>query len=151
MRARNAAVIGVAVALAVGAVAVARRHRPTELRAVDTTVAVRIVRRDRVGLPEKKGVIREPARVRAITEALGVDVHEGGECPPDYADADIGIVLTGNDVYARRNVYVFGLPGDGSGERAPSVVSVTSAGCRVGPPADLSSLRRELRAAGIVE
>jgi hypothetical protein len=151
MRARNAAMVGVAVAVIASAFAVmlARRRSATELRVVDTTHAVRIVRRDRVGLPEKQGVVRQPARVRAITEALGVDVHPGGECPPDYADADIGIVLAGNDVYARRNVYVFGLLGDAGG--SPSVVSVTSAGCRVGPPAHRTSLERELRAAGVIE
>ncbi|MDB4935858.1 MAG: hypothetical protein JWP87_2830 [Labilithrix sp.] len=148
MRARTAAVIGVAAAVAVAAVAVARRHAPADTRAVATTTAIRLVRRDRVGLPEKKGLVRDPAHVRTLTEALGVDVHPAGECPPDYADADIGIVLSGNDVYARRNVYLFGLLGDGG---APSVVSATSAGCRLGPPADLASLRRELRMAGIVE
>jgi hypothetical protein len=153
MRARNAAIIGVVAAVAVAAIAVVRSKGglgEAAPRIVDTTHAVRIVRRDRVGLPEKQGVVRQPARVRAITEALGVDVHAGGECPPDYANADIGIVLAGNDVYARRNVYVFGLLGD-AGDGAPSVVSVTSAGCRVGPPADRMILERELRTAGVLE
>ena len=149
MRARNAAIVGVVAAVAVGAIAFARRHGPADVRAVETTHLVRIVRRDRVGLPSKKGNIVDPARVRTITEALGVDIHPAGTCPPDYADADIGIVLSGSDVYARRNVYVFGLLFDAGSD--PSVVSVTSAGCRVGPPADLAVLRRELRAAGILE
>jgi len=77
--------------------------------------------------------------VRSIVAALGIDHHALGECPPDYADAAIGIVLTGADVYARRNVYVFDLDGN-----APRVVSVTSAGCREGPPAEAAALRREL-------
>lgn len=177
MRARSAAIAGVLAALAVGAVAVARRQKTTELApAVESTLAVRIVRRDRSGMPEKKGSVRDPARVRAITEALGVDVHPGGPCPPDYAEADFGIVLSGTSVYVKRNVYVFGLLGGddagagdagdagdtgdagdaddaGAGDAggAPSVVSVTSAGCKVGPPADLGALTRELRAAGALE
>ena len=132
MRARTAGIVGIIAALAVCALAVARRRPPDEvIPAVDTTHAVRIVRRDRTGMPEKKGLVRDPARVRAITEALGVDAHPGGACPADYADADFGIVLSGSDVYVRRNVYVFGMLGD-AGD--PSVVSVTSAGCRTSCP-----------------
>jgi hypothetical protein len=149
MRARNAAIVGVACALGVAGLAFSRRRGPTEVRAVDTTQAVRIVRRDGVGLPEKKGVVRDPVHVRALTGALGVDVHAAGDCPPDYADADVGLVLSGSDVYVRRNVYVFGLFDDAGG--GPSVVSVTSAGCRVGPPTDVEGLRRELRNAGILD
>ena len=140
--------IGVALAIGVAAIAFARRRGATETRAVDTTHAIRITRRDRSGLPDKQIPVRDPARVRAITEALGVDDRAPGECPPDYADADIGIVLSGSDVYARRNVYVFDLLGDGG---IPKIVSVTSAGCRVGPPADLAALQRELRAAKILD
>jgi hypothetical protein len=150
MRARNAAILGIAAAVAVAGLAIARRRNLTEVvPAVESTHVVRIVRRDRSGLPEKKGLVRAPARVRAITEALGVDAHPGGECPPDYADADFGIVLAGNNVYVRRNVYVFGMLGDAGA--TPSVVSVTSAGCRVGPPASLDSLRGELRASGTLD
>lgn len=149
MRARTAAIVGIACAVAVGAVAFARRHGSGESRAVETTRAVRLVRRDRVGLPEKKGMVRDPAHVRSLTQALGIDDHAAAPCPPDYADADFGIVLSGSDVYERRNVYVFGLSGDAGS--VPQVVSVTSAGCRVGPPADLASLRRELAAAGVAD
>jgi hypothetical protein len=141
--------LGVALAVVVGALAFARRHGPGEARVVDTARAARIVRRDGVGLPEKKGTVRDLARVRRLTEALGVDQLGAAECPPDYADADIGIVLTGSDVYARRNVYVFGLLGDAGA--AASVVSVTSAGCRRGPPADDATVRRELADAGILD
>lgn len=148
MRARSAAIVGVAVAFVVAGGAIIKRSRPVEVRVVETTRAIRIVRRDRSGLPEKKGVVGDPARVRALTEALGVDALPEGSCPPDYADADLGLVLAGDDVYVRRNVYVFALLGD-AGE--PSVVSVTSAGCRMGPAADVESLRRELRAAKILE
>lgn len=149
MRARNHAIVGVAVALVIATIAYERRTLPTETRAVETTHAVRIVRRDRMGLPEKKGLVRDPAHVRALTEALGVDLHPVVECPPDYAEAELGIVLSGSDVYARRNVYLFGLLGDAGGP--PRVVSVTSAGCRAGPPADLVILRGELHAAGILD
>ena len=150
MRARHAALVGVGVALAVGAFALARRRPTNELApAVESTLAVRIVRRDRMGLPEKKGTIRDAGHVRIITSALGVDLHPAAACPPDYAEADFGIVLSGTNVYVKRNVYVFGLLGDGG--EPPSVVSVTSAGCRAGPPADLVGLRRELRAAGTLD
>jgi hypothetical protein len=148
MSARTAAVVGVALALVVAGIAIEKRKRPVEVRAVETTTAIRIVRRDAMGLPEKKGTVRDPAHVRTLTEALGIDIHPGAPCPPDYADADIGIVLSGNDIYAKRNVYVFGLLGDAA---APSVVSVTSAGCRAGPPADVASVKRELRAARIID
>jgi hypothetical protein len=145
--ARTNAVIGVTAALAIAALAIARRDRPVPAAARDTTTAIRIVRRDATGLPEQKATVREAARVRALTEALGIDLHPGGPCPPDYAEADLGLVLSGNDVYAKRNVYVFGLLGDGG---VATVVSVTSAGCRIGPPADLAALDRELRAAKIL-
>lgn len=148
MNARTAAIVGIVAALVVASMAVAKRNRPIEVRAVATTTAIRIVRRDGMGLPDRKSTVRDPAHVRSLTEALGVDVHPEGPCPPDYAAADIGIVLSGNDVYVRQNVYVFALFGD-AGES--SVVSATSAGCRVGPPADVASLKRELRAAKIVD
>ena len=140
---------GVAVALVIAAIAYSRRTAPVETRAVETTRAVRIVRRDQTALPEKKGLVRDAVHVRSLTEALGVDEHPAAECPADYAEAELGIVLSGNDVYARRNVYVFGLLGDGGGN--PRVVSVTSAGCRAGAPGDLARLRSELRTAGVLD
>ncbi len=149
MRARNHALAGVGVAVVIAAIAYNRRTAPVETRAVETTHAVRIVRRDQAGLPEKKGFVRDPAHVRSLTEALGVDDHSAVECPADYAEAELGIVLTGSDVYARRNVYVFGLLGDAGS--VPRVVSVTSAGCRGGAPADLARLRGELRSAGVLD
>lgn len=148
MRARTAAIVGVVAALGVAGVAIARRGRPLEARAVETTTAIRIVRRDGMGLPSRKAAVRDPVRVRVLTEALGIDSHREGPCPADYAAADIGLVLSGNDVYAKRNVYVFALLGDGG---TPSVVSVTSGGCRVGPPGDVARLNGELRAAKIVD
>ncbi len=154
MRARNAAAVGVAVALAVGSLAVARRRGPAPVvPSVESTRAVRVVRRGGSGLPEKQGTVRDPARVRAITQALGIDAHPGGECPADYAEADFGIVLAGSDVYVKRNVYVFGMLGGSAhdGGADASVVSVTSAGCKIGPPADIEGLRRELRAAGTLD
>ncbi len=151
MRARTAATLGVGLAVAVSAVAFVRRHGPGEARVVDTTSAVRIVRRDRVGLPEKKGTVRDAKRVRSLTEALGIDRHGSAACPADYADADVGIVLSGNDVYARRNVYVFGLLGPAHAGSGTTILSVTSSGCRLGPPADLTTLRGELAIAGVLD
>ena len=142
------AILGVLGGCLIAGVAIARRQPAVEVPAVESTTVLRIVRRNAMGLPEKKNTVRDPAHVRTLTEALGIDLHREGACPEDYAEADIGIVLSGNDVYVRRNVYVFGLFAD-AGE--PSVVSVTSAGCRVGPPADPGNLRRELRAAKVLE
>lgn len=145
---RTNAILGIVAGCLIAGLAIARRNRPVLEPAVETTTAIRIVRRNAMALPEKKATIRDRAQARALTEALGVDAHHEGLCPEDYADADIGIVLSGNDVYVRHNVYVFGLFAD-AGE--PAVVSVTSAGCRVGPPADLATLRRALHDAGIVD
>ena len=145
---RTNAILGIVAGCLIAGLAIARRDRPVVQPAVETTTAIRIVRRNAMALPEKKATIRDRDQARALTEALGVDAHREGTCPEDYADADIGIVLSGNDVYVRRNVYVFGLFADAA---EPSVVSVTSAGCRVGAPADLEGLRRALRAARIVD
>jgi hypothetical protein len=80
--------------------------------------------------------------------ALGVDALAPGTCPPDYSGAEIGVVLSGNDVYARRNVYVFDVLDGGT---TPSVVSVTPAGCRIGAPANAAALRHELETAKVLE
>lgn len=151
MRPRAAAGIGVAIAFVIGGLSLAKwREARAPEAAKESIVAVRITRRDALGLPSKKSVLREPARVRALIDALGIDAHPVGACPPDYADAPIGLVLSGLDVYARRNVYVFG--GSDGGEAsasagARSVVTVTSAGCKVGPPADAVAMEREIAAA----
>jgi len=142
------AILGILGGCLIAGIAIARRRPAVEVPAVESTTVLRIVRRNAMGLPEKKNTLRDPTHVRTLTAALGIDVHREGACPEDYSEADIGIVLSGNDVYVRRNVYVFGLFAD-AGE--PSVVSVTSAGCRVGAPADLAGLRRELRAAKVLE
>ena len=95
---------------------------------------IRIVRHDTAGFPERRSVVREPAQVRALVEALGIDHHPAGPCPADYADADLWLTLSGSDVYAKRNVYVFGL------DKQASVVTVTTAGCLIGAPADVAAL-----------
>lgn len=173
MRPKLAAGIGVGLAIAIGVVAIGKwRTVRAPKDASESTIAVRITKRDATGLPSKKSVIREPARVRAIVEALGVDGHPIGKCPPDYAEAPLGIVLSGADVYSRRNVYVFGggpvnslspvkVDADDSGANSlspvkvdagvgMSVVTVTSAGCRVGAPADPAALAREIEGAKAV-
>ena len=105
-------------------------------------------------MPSKPVFVREPARVRRIVEALGVDGQPSVVCPPDYASAELGLLLSGRDVYARRNIYVWGLfvdavePDAADGARPPNVVVVSSSGCRGGPPGDTVALRRELAAVG---
>lgn len=133
-----AAGLGVGAALVVAALWWRRPHTPSAEPAIEATVAARISRHDALGIPSKPVVVREHAKVRALVGALDVDAHPPLPCPPDYATADIGIVLTGRDVYARRNVYVWGLAADAG---SPNVLVVSSAGCRGGPPADASALR----------
>ena len=135
VNARAAAISGVLAAAAVAAIALARWDVAKVPPAVESTRAVRITVRNDAGLPSSQVVVRDAARVRGLVEALGVDGHAPAACPPDYAEAEVGLVLSGADVYAKRNVYVFG---------KSSVVSVTSAGCRVGPPADEAAMSQEI-------
>jgi hypothetical protein len=72
---------------------------------------------------------------------LGVDVYAPVPCPPDYASAEVGLVLSGRDVYARRNVYVWDLAGRSG---TPNVLVTSSSGCRGGPPPDAVRLRELL-------
>ena len=147
-----AAGLGVGVALVIAALWWRRPRTPVVEPAVEATVAVRISRHDAFGMPSKPVTIREPSKVRATVEALDVDAHPTVTCPPDYASAELGITLSGRDVYARRNVYVWGLSsipvgawGQDSGPTAdggaPAVLVVSSSGCRGGPPADATALR----------
>jgi hypothetical protein len=132
--------------------------RGTTARGQDTTFqAARITRHDVSGVPGKPVIVREPARVRGIVEALGVDALTRDTdtppvaCPADYATAELGIQLAGRDVYSSRSVYVWGLTrasmsaGDDAG--AATVVVVSSEGCRQGPIANRTTLERELAAA----
>ena len=130
--------IGAGAAVLVAALWFARQ-RPAEIRpALESTVMVTVTRHDSFGIPGRPVTVRERDRVRAIVAALGIDEQPDLRCPPDYASAEVGIVLGGADVYARRNVYVWAL------EHDPRVVVVSSSGCRGGPPADATALRREL-------
>ena len=117
-----------------------KRPRSELAKASDVTGAIRIVHHDRAGFPEKRAVVREPARVRALVEALGIDGHSSGPCPADYADADVWLTLSGSDVYAKRNVYVFGLETN----ETPTVVTVTTAGCVIGAPSNVPALKSAL-------
>ncbi|MBX3222615.1 MAG: hypothetical protein KF795_19000 [Labilithrix sp.] len=154
-----AAGLAVGAALVVAAIWWRRPRTPVVETALEATVAVRISRHDALGMSSPPMSVREPSRVRAIVEALGVDAQPAVACPPDYASAELGLLLSGRDVYARRNVYVWDLSAgaagvaDGSvadgdvavrGARrggVPAVVVVSSSGCRGGPPADAVRLR----------
>ena len=152
MRARTAATIGVALAVAVGAIAFARRHgsRRGARGGHDDSGAGRSSRPRRLAGEEGHRFAIRLTSVASRRRSVSIRLR-AAECPADYADADVGIVLSGSDVYARRNVYVFGLLGDAGTGTSTSVVSVTSAGCRLGPPADLATMRRELAAAGVLD
>ena len=139
------AALGVGAALVVALIWWLRPHEPVVERAVEATVAVRISRHDALGIPSNPVTLRERAKVRALVEALDVDAPPPVPCPPDYATADVGIVLTGRDVYSRRNVYVWGLGADAG---SPNVLVVSSAGCRGGPPANASAVRELIADAG---
>jgi hypothetical protein len=139
-----AAGIAVGVALVVAGVWCGRAQTPAVETAEQGTVAVRISRHDALGMSPPPIGVRDPARVRALVRALGIDAQPETKCPPDYASAELGLLLTGRDVYARRNVYVWGVLSDAG---APIVLIVSSSGCRGGPPADAVALRQELVAA----
>lgn len=160
---RIAAGVAVGAALVVVAIWWRRPRTPAVESAVDATVAVRVSRHDALGMSPPPTSVRDRARVRAIVEALGIDAHPVVPCPPDYASAELGLLLSGRDVYARRNVYVWHLfdaspvegaeagaaspgngaeaPGDGGARAAPVVVVVSSSGCRGGRPSDAARLR----------
>jgi hypothetical protein len=133
-----AAGVAVGVALVVAGYWYGRARTPNVESALDGTVALRIVRHDAQGIPGKPVVVKEPPRVHAIVAALGVDSQPPAPCPADYASAELGIHLSGHDVYARRDVYVWDL------QLEPSVLVVTSGGCKRGPPADGAALRKLL-------
>ncbi len=118
--------------------------------ALETTHAIRAVRHDALGFAKSQGTTRAPERVRAIVEALGVDGLAPADCPADYSVAELSVVLAGNDVYAKRTAYVFGLFRDPPA-RDVTVVVVRSSGCRGGSIANAAALRRELAALRIVD
>lgn len=139
------AMFAVSASLIVAAAWCNRAQRPpVRETAAQAIVAVRITKHDALGMASAEPrVVRDPPRVRALVEALGIDAHPIVSCPPDYASAELGLLLTGRDVYARRNVYVWGLHDpDASPVGDAHVVVVNSSGCRGGPPADASVLRR---------
>lgn len=139
----------VAVALAASVAAsvawfVLRRGPAPERSIAEATLAVRVVRHDAMGFAAKPKVVRDPARVRAIVAALGADEHPAAPCPPDYGGAETTLVLSGADVYAKRSVYLFGVAEDAG---PPTVLTVSTSGCRRGAPRDRAALAREIRAA----
>jgi hypothetical protein len=115
---------------------------PATPSTLEATVALVITPHDAFGVPARPIRVKDRGAVRAVLEALGVDGQPAIRCPPDYATAEVGILLTGSDVYAKKNVYVWGLS-----SRAPSMVVVSSTGCRGGPPADPGALAREVASA----
>jgi hypothetical protein len=135
--------LGASIAIAV-AWFVLRRGPAREPTIAESARSARVVRHDAMGLAVKDKAVRDPARVAAIVAALGVDGHAPAPCPADYGSAEVTIVLSGADVYARRSVHLFGVLADG-GERA--VLTVSSAGCRRGAPRDRDALVREIEAA----
>lgn len=139
MSPRRAGALAVGCALVVATAWFATRRAPREVAVVDATVAIQVTRHDALGMPSKPTSIRDRSRVRAIVESLGADALPIATCPADYATAEIGLLLTGSDVYARRNAYLWDLA-----TLTPRVVMVDERGCRGGSVVDAERLRREL-------
>lgn len=139
MNPRRAGALAAGCALVVAVVWFARRQAPRSETVLEATLAVQVTRHDAFGAPSKPVAIRDRVKVRAIVESLGVDALPVGTCPPDYATADVGLLLTGRDVYARRNAYLWEMKSS-----APRVVLVDETGCRAGPVHDAERLRVEL-------
>lgn len=139
MRPLTAAGLAVAIALLIALAWWERKPGAIAVpSALEGTVGVRVTWHDRLGMPTKVTGVRQPGQVRRVVSALGVDAHPKVDCPEDYASADVGLVLSGRDVYSKRNVYVWDLAG------SPRVITVTSSGCRGGAPTDAEELRRAL-------
>lgn len=139
MNPRLAGAVAVGSALVVVAAWFARRQAPRDERVVDATLAIQVTRHDAFGAPSKPTTIRERANVREVVESIGADALPAGRCPPDYATADVGLLLTGRDVYARRNAYLWETKSP-----SPRVVLVDETGCRVGVVPDAERLRAAL-------
>lgn len=139
MKPTRAGLLAVGSSLVVVALWFARRQPPRAETVTEATLALQITRHDAFGVPSKPATIREPRRVRAVLDDLGVEALATAPCPADYATADVGFLLTGRDVYARRNAYVWGLL-----DHAPRVVLVDETGCRAGDVLHAGRLRDEL-------
>lgn len=139
MKPTHAGLLAVAAAMVVVALWFVRRQPPRAETVSAATVALQVTRHDAFGVPSKPTIVREARRVRAILDDLGVDALAPAVCPPDYATADVGLLLTGRDVYARRNAYVWELLGT-----APRVVLVDETGCRAGTVLNAARLRADL-------
>jgi hypothetical protein len=128
--------VAVAGALIIVGVWFAHRPAPRAEAVSEATLAIQVTRHDAYGAPSKPTPIRDRAKVRAILESINVDALAAASCPPDYATADVGLLLTGRDVYARRNAYLWDTKTD-----APRVVLVDETGCRTGLVRDAERLR----------
>jgi hypothetical protein len=131
--------VAVASALIVVGVWFARRPAPRAESVTEATLAIQVTRHDAFGAPSKPIPIRDRAKVRAILESISVDALRAATCPADYATADVGLLLTGRDVYARRNAYLWDTK-----SAAPRVVLVDETGCRAGLVPDAERLRASL-------
>ena len=139
MSPRRAGAVAVGCALLVAAAWFARRPTPHSESVAEATLAVAVTRHDAFGAPSKPIAIRDRAKVRAIIESLGADALPAAACPPDYAAADVGLLLTGRDVYARRNAYLWEIRSP-----APRIVLVDETGCRAGVVHDAVQMRANL-------
>ena len=140
MSPRRAGALAVAGALVASAAWFARLRAPQVETITDATVAVHIRRHDAFGVPSSPIIVRDRTRLRALLASLALDTQPALPCPPDYATAEVGLLLTGRDVYARRNAYVWDLTS------APHVIVVDSTGCRGGAVPDPAALRDTLGA-----
>ena len=136
-----AAAFGVVVAAVVGLAAVRARRKadappPTIFEA---TKVIRIVEHDRSGFVTKQTGIRDPARVRALLEAVDVNALVDASCSDDYSGSEIDLVLSGTDAYARRTLHLYRL-----NEPPGEVVLSSTSGCARGTIAHVDVVRGAL-------
>ena len=133
-------IVGGAFAVVVAAVVIAgfvvlRRHANEPLPSIEeATKVIRVVEHDRSGLVTRQATVRDPARVKALLEAVSASRLEEASCLDDYAGSDIDLILAGSNAYARRTLHLFG----------DEVVLSSATGCAKGRAANLAQVREEL-------
>lgn len=129
----------VAVVVVLGAVRARRKANAPMPSILEATTMIRIVQHDRNGLVTRQASIRDRARVRALLDAVSVTSLVDAACAEDYSEAEVDLVLSGSDVYARRTLHLFRLsqpPGE--------VILSSTSGCARGSISNIEFVRGAL-------
>ncbi len=129
----------VAIVVVLGAVRARRRAMAPPPTILEATKVIRIVEHDRSGLVARQVTARDPARVRALLDAVGVTALSDASCAEDYSGSEIDLVLSGSDAYARRTLHLYRL-----NEPPGEVILSSTSGCARGPIARIDALRDTL-------